>query len=114
SRTRPWKDVYSERLTIERNWRRGRCTVRTLKGHTDGIMCLQFNETLSYTPFPVLITGSSDCTVRIWNLATGAELRCLRGHAHVVRTLQFDDVKLITGSMDCTIRVWDWRNGRCI
>ena len=41
--TRPWKDVYCERLTIERNWRRGRCTVRTLKGHTDGVMCLQFS-----------------------------------------------------------------------
>ncbi len=44
--TRPWKDVYSERMTIERNWRRGRCTVRTIKGHTDGVMCLQFNEAL--------------------------------------------------------------------
>jgi hypothetical protein len=35
--TRPWKDVYSERSTVERSWRRGRYPVRTLRGHTDGV-----------------------------------------------------------------------------
>lgn len=112
--TRPWKNVYSERLTIERNWRRGRCTVRTLKGHTDGVMCLQFSETLQHPSFPVLITGSYDRTARVWNLETGTEIRCLRGHSRAVRTLQFDEAKLITGSMDHTIRVWNWRSGKCI
>ncbi|KAJ7098156.1 WD40-repeat-containing domain protein [Mycena belliarum] len=114
SATRPWKDVYSERLTIERNWRRGRCTVRTLKGHTDGVMCLQFSETLSNPDFPVLITGSYDRTARVWNLETGVELHCLKGHTRAVRALQFDQVKLITGSMDHTLKVWDWRRGKCI
>ncbi|EGN96221.1 hypothetical protein SERLA73DRAFT_94297 [Serpula lacrymans var. lacrymans S7.3] len=112
--TRPWKDVYSERLTIERNWRRGRCTVRTLNGHTDGVMCLQFNETLSHPSFPVLITGSYDRTIRVWNMESGVEIRCLRGHTRAVRALQFDEAKLITGSMDHTIRVWNWRRGECI
>lgn len=114
SLTRPWKHVYSERLTIERNWRRGRCSVRTLKGHTDGIMCLQFSETLSYPAFPVIITGSYDRTVRVWNMETGVELSCLKGHTRAVRALQFDDFKLITGSMDHTLKVWDWRRGQCI
>jgi F-box and WD-40 domain protein MET30 len=112
--TRPWKDVYCERLTVERNWRRGRCTVRTLTGHTDGVMCLQFSETLSHPSFPVLMTGSYDRTVRVWNMETGQEIRCMRGHSRAVRALQFDDCKLITGSMDHTLRVWDWRTGRCI
>jgi F-box and WD-40 domain protein MET30 len=112
--TRPWKDVYSERLKIERNWRRGRCSVRTLRGHTNGVMCLQFSETLPHLPFPVLITGSYDRTARIWNLATGEEIRCLRGHTRALRALQFDQVKLVTGSMDHTLRVWNWRTGECI
>jgi F-box/WD-40 domain protein MET30 len=114
SATRPWKDVYSERLTIEKNWRRGRCMVRTFKGHTDGVMCLQFSETLSNPDFPVLITGSYDRTARVWNMETGVELHCLKGHTRAVRALQFDHVKLITGSMDHTLKVWDWRRGKCI
>ncbi|KAF8652707.1 hypothetical protein AX16_004211 [Volvariella volvacea WC 439] len=112
--TRPWKSVYSERMTVERNWRRGRCTVRTLRGHTDGVMCLQYSETLSHPAFPVLITGSYDRTVRVWNMETGTELHCLKGHTRAVRALQFDECKLITGSMDNTIKVWDWRRGKCI
>lgn len=112
--TRPWKDVYCERLTIERNWRRGRCTVRTLSGHTDGVMCLQFSETLTHPAFPILITGSYDRTARVWNLETGREIHCLTGHTRAVRALQFDEAKLITGSMDNTMRVWDWRTGKCL
>jgi len=111
---RPWKDVYSERLKIERNWRRGRCSVRTLKGHTNSIMCLQFSETLPHLPFPVLITGSFDRTARIWNLETGKEIRCLKGHTRALRALQFDEVKLVTASMDHTLRIWNWRTGECI
>ncbi|KAI0350109.1 WD40 repeat-like protein [Trametes cingulata] len=113
-KTRPWKDVYCERLTIERNWRRGRCTVRTLKGHTDGVMCLQFSETLAHPSFPVLITGSYDRTARVWNLDTGAEVHSLVGHTRAIRALQFDAAKLITGSMDHTMRVWNWRTGQCV
>lgn len=112
--TRPWKTVYCERLAIERNWRRGRYTVRTLKGHTDGIMCLQFNEALAHPSFPVCITGSYDRTARIWNMDTGEELRVLRGHTRGVRCLQFDEAKLITGSMDRTLKIWNWRTGNLI
>ncbi|KAI0094091.1 quinon protein alcohol dehydrogenase-like superfamily [Irpex rosettiformis] len=111
--TRPWKDVYCERLTIERNWRRGRCTVRTLSGHTDGVMCLQFSE-FEHPAFPILITGSYDRTARVWNLETGRQIHCLTGHTRAVRALQFDAVKLITGSMDHTMKVWDWRTGKCL
>jgi F-box and WD-40 domain protein MET30 len=114
AQTRPWKDVYCERLTIERNWRRGRCTVRTLKGHKDGIMCLQINENLSHPSFPILITGSYDRTARVWNLDTGAQIHCLEGHTSAIRSLQFDEVKLVTGSMDRTIRIWNWRMGTCL
>ncbi|KAF9653171.1 WD40 repeat-like protein [Thelephora ganbajun] len=114
TQTRPWKDVYCERLTIERNWRRGRCTVRTLQGHKDGVMCLQINENLTHPSFPILITGSYDRTARVWNLETGTQIHCLEGHASVIRSLQFDEVKLVTGSMDRTIRIWNWRMGTCL
>jgi hypothetical protein len=54
--TRPRKDVYCERLAVERNWRRGRCSIQILN--------LQFIETLTHFAFPVLVTGSNDWTTR--------------------------------------------------
>ncbi|TIA82613.1 hypothetical protein E3P98_01320 [Wallemia ichthyophaga] len=110
--TRPWKAVYTERLLIERNWRRGTHTVQTLSGHTEGVMCLQFDEHAH--PAPTLITGSYDRTARVWNLDTGAQVGVLRGHTRGIRTLKFDEAKLITGSMDRTLKIWNWRNGECI
>ncbi|KZO95838.1 WD40 repeat-like protein [Calocera viscosa TUFC12733] len=112
--TRPWKDVYHERHQVESNWRKGQYVVSTLKGHTEGVMCLQFAEDLPHPSFPVLITGSYDRTARVWNLETGKEIRTLRGHSRAIRALQFDEAKLITGSMDHTLRVWNWRNGQCV
>jgi WD40 repeat protein len=82
---RPWKDVYSERSTVERNWHRGRYSVRTLRGHTHGVTCRQFSETLQHPSFHILIT--CDRTVRVWNIETGFEVRCLCGHMRAVRAL---------------------------
>jgi F-box/WD-40 domain protein MET30 len=112
--TRPWKSVYCERLVVERNWRKGRCQLKTLKGHTDGVMCLQYHTTLTNPHYPVLITGSYDRTVRIWNLDTGEVVRVLRGHTRAVRALQFDQMVLFTGSADGTVRMWNWRKGECM
>ena len=96
TRTRPWKEVYTERLTIERNWRKGRYSARVFKGHTDGVMCLQVMEgETARAEQPgvascggkkgkgkggkgegegVLITGSYDRTARVWDLETGEEV----------------------------------------
>ncbi|RUP44968.1 quinon protein alcohol dehydrogenase-like superfamily [Jimgerdemannia flammicorona] len=106
---RPWKEIYSERLMVERNWRKNKYTSRVLSGHTDGVMCLQYDDSSN-----VLITGSYDKTVRVWNLETGKTLRVLAGHTRCVRALQFDEAKLITGSMDNTLRIWNYHTGQCI
>jgi F-box/WD-40 domain protein MET30 len=130
---KPWKHVYCERLIVERNWRKGRCEIRTLKvgfpvpgnvrrlgavvadiwhrcldqGHTNGVMCLQFHQNLptASPSYPVLITGSYDRTARVWNLETGECVRTLTGHTRAIRALQFDGMMLITGSMDRTLRM---------
>ena len=112
--TRPWKSVYCERLAVERNWRKGLCTVNVLQGHTDAITCLQVAEDLPHPTFPVLMTGSWDRSVRIWNLETGREVGTLHGHTRGVRALQFDALKLITASMDGTLKIWNWRTGECV
>ncbi|KAF3045054.1 hypothetical protein E8E12_006469 [Didymella heteroderae] len=104
---RPWKDVYKDRFRVGTNWKYGRCTTNILKGHTNGIMSLQFDD-------QTLITGSYDATVKVWDVRTGEEIRTLTGHTAGIRCLQFDDTKLITGSLDRTIKVWNWRTGKLI
>ncbi|KAL1847195.1 hypothetical protein Plec18170_008759 [Paecilomyces lecythidis] len=107
TRYRPWKEVYKDRFKVGTNWKYGRCSVKVFKGHTNGVMCLQFEDN-------ILATGSYDATIKIWDTDTGEELRTLRGHTSGIRCLQFDDTKLISGSIDRTIKVWNWRTGECI
>ncbi|KAG0331061.1 hypothetical protein BG000_011245 [Podila horticola] len=104
---RPWKEIYSERLIVERNWRKRNFKVKAFRGHTDGVMCLQFDDSF-------LITGSYDNTAKVWNIETGECLRTLTGHALCIRALHFDDAKLITGSMDRTLKIWNYHTGQCI
>ncbi|CAO0797881.1 unnamed protein product [Mucor circinelloides] len=107
---RPWKDVYSERLVVERNWRSNNHTLLSLRGgHKDGVMCVQFDEILK-----IVVTGSFDKTVCVWDLETGALRQTLRGHSRCVRALQFDDAKLVTGAMDNTLKIWNYQTGQCI
>ena len=99
---RPWKTVYSERCKVEQNWRHGRYTTKILRGHTDGVMCLQAADNM-------LATGSYDCTTRIWDLDTLETIKVLSGHTRGVTSLQFDSGKLISASMDGTLRIWNYR-----
>ncbi|RMZ83246.1 hypothetical protein DV738_g1216, partial [Chaetothyriales sp. CBS 135597] len=105
-RTRPWKDVYKDRFRVGTNWKNGRCSIKVLKGHTNGVMALQILD-------HVLATGSYDATIKIWDLDTGEEIQTLTGHTMGIRCLQFDEQKLISGSLDKTIKVWNWRTGEC-
>lgn len=106
-RTRPWKDVYKDRFKVGTNWKYGRCSTRVFKGHTNGIMCLQFNES-------ILATGSYDTNIKVWDIETGDEIRTLEGHENGIRCLQFDDTKLISGSVDRTVKIWNWHTGECL
>jgi F-box and WD-40 domain protein MET30 len=102
-----WKGVYRDRFKIGSNWKYGRCSIKSFRGHTNGVTCLQFDDN-------VLVTGSYDMTIKIWNIETGEEIRTLQGHTSGIRALQFDDTKLISGSLDNTIKVWNWQTGECL
>ncbi|KAK3045160.1 hypothetical protein LTS18_014430, partial [Coniosporium uncinatum] len=103
---RPWKDVYKDRFKVGTNWKHGRFSMQIFRGHSNGVMCLQFDDT-------TLVTGSYDSTIKIWDIETGEEIRTLIGHDAGVRCLQFSDTCLVSGSLDNTIKIWDWRTGQC-
>ncbi|KAF2716064.1 WD40 repeat-like protein [Polychaeton citri CBS 116435] len=106
-RRRPWKDVYKDRYRVGTAWKYGRFKTKIFKGHTNGVMCLQFDDN-------ILVSGSYDCTVKVWDVETGIERMTLRGHTSGIRCLQFEGRKLITGSLDKTIKIWDLGSGRCL
>lgn len=105
-KTRPWKEVYSERYNIESNWRHGRYRTLEFK-QSSPVMALQFDE-------QYLITGTYEGTVHVWDIETGKLERKLLGHLKSVNALKFDATKLITGSIDKTVRVWNYRTGDCV
>ena len=61
-----------------------------------------------------LASGSSDATVRIWDVETAATLQVLAQHTGWVLFLRERGQHIISGSRDNTIRVWDYEEGKCL
>ncbi|HEX4588815.1 MAG TPA: WD40 repeat domain-containing protein, partial [Gemmataceae bacterium] len=77
-------------------------------GHTEAI------EKVAFTPDGKrLVTASKDKTVRVWDIATGRELRTLIGHTGIVRGLTVlpDNRRAATAGWDGTVRLWDLDTG---
>ncbi|KAI8337278.1 quinon protein alcohol dehydrogenase-like superfamily [Chlamydoabsidia padenii] len=107
---KPWKAVYSERLVVERHWRKQQAKVYTVnEAHPGGIWAVAFCEAQG-----IMVTGGCDKTIKVWSLSNGALIRTLQGHTRAVRTLQMDDTKLVSGGMDNTLKVWSHHTGQCI
>jgi WD40 repeat protein len=63
-----------------------------------------------------LASGSSDKTVRLWDIRTGKCLKILQGHTYWIRSVAFspDGKTLASGNRDSTIKLWDVKTGECI
>ena len=57
----------------------------------------------------LLVSGSSDTTIKVWDLHTGLETLTLRGHDHWVSGVAFrpDGQVLLSSSVDWTLKLWD-------
>jgi WD40 repeat protein len=55
-----------------------------------------------------VVSGGGDRTVRLWDLATGKEVRLFTGHEGDVRSVAVtpDGKYVVSGSLDRTVRVW--------
>jgi len=64
-------------------------------------------------PKTVLISGSLDNTIKVWDIDTGKAVRTLFGHIEGVWAVASDKLRLVSGSHDRTIKVWNQEDGRC-
>jgi WD40 repeat protein len=79
-----------------------------LSGHESAVWFAAFSPDQSR-----IVTASWDKTARIWDTATGKEIRVLRGHQGELSSAMFspDGSRILTASTDRTARIWDAASG---
>jgi WD40 repeat protein len=102
-----WYALCRTRSIIENRWRTSNYKTHILSGHEENIYCIQFNDRM-------LVSGSRDRTIRLWDMITGEQLRILRGHTASVLCLQYDEEILVTGGGDHIAIVWDINTGKML
>jgi WD40 repeat protein len=62
----------------------------------------------------LVASGSDDNTIKLWDVATGRQLRTLSGHSSAVWSIAFSPRGgvLASGSNDTTVRLWEVASGR--
>jgi len=91
--------------------KKGEAMVRggaTIAGHSDCIFAAAISPDARF-----LATASYDKLIKIWDLASGKELRTLKDHIDAIYALAFtqDGKRLISGAADRTVKVWDPETG---
>ena len=81
----------------------------TLTGHSSGVRSVAYSPDGRY-----LASGGDDGAIKIWEVATGTELRTLTDHSEVVRSLAYspDGRYLASGSQDKTTKIWEVATGK--
>ncbi|OAY69672.1 Zinc finger CCCH domain-containing protein 17, partial [Ananas comosus] len=83
-------------------WDRDKCCFKpaaTLRGHKKAVFSFIVGAHRLYS-------GSMDCTIRVWDLATFQCTHTLTGHESVVMSLLCWDQFLFSCSLDGTVKVW--------
>ncbi len=85
-------------------------------GHSAGINAVAFSPNGRLLATGSGSTSGHDTTVRLWDAASGRELRTLVGHTDWINSLAFtrDGKTLASGANDGTVRVWNVVNGETL
>ena len=76
---------------------------KILKGHTGAVTSVIF----SYDEY-LLVSGSTDKTVKLWNVEKQEIIQTFLGHSDVITSVAINISKkiVISGSYDKTIKIW--------
>jgi WD40 repeat protein/serine/threonine protein kinase len=96
-------------------------SIRIFEGHTHLVSVVEGHTHLvsavAVTPDgDFAISGSADCTLRLWDLQSGQSIRTLEGHTGPINGVAVtpDGRRVLSGSTDLTLRLWDLETGRQI
>ena len=81
--------------------------VKVLEGHTNSVLSVCIKDNL-------IISGSFDKTIKIWDIESGKGIKTLEGHKDCVNSVAIKDNLVISGSDDKTIKIWDVCTGLCL
>src|SRR5438270_13241252 len=84
---------------------------QTLKGHSGLVWSVAFSHDDKR-----LALASDDCTMKVWDTASGNCFQTLEGHSGWVRSVAFshNDKRLASALHDCTMKVWDTALSNCL
>ena len=79
--------------------------IATLEGHTSSVNSVAFSP----VDATLLATGSSDGTVKLWDVMTQQNIATFKGHTAGVTSVSFssDGTVLASGSWDRTVKLWN-------
>jgi len=85
--------------------------IRTLTGHSSWVDSLAISQ-----DGKILVSGSYDNTIKLWDLSTGKPLHTLVGHGSTVFSVAIspDRQTVVSGSDDGTIKLWNATNAELI
>ncbi|KAJ5296059.1 hypothetical protein PENANT_c021G03317 [Penicillium antarcticum] len=80
--------------------------LRVLTGHQHSVRAIAAHG-------DTLVSGSYDCTVKVWKISTGQTLHTLQGHSMKVYSVVLDHKRnrCISGAMDHMVKVWSLDDG---
>jgi len=80
-----------------------------IEGHDNSVKSLCWSKDGAH-----IFSGSSDYTIRKWQLIDGKEVFVLRGHTNVVRSIYVspDERHLVSASSDYSVRIWNLKTNR--
>ena len=112
-----YREMILEEIKRKEAERRRKCklenvsVVCTLTGHSKYVYSVAISP-----DGQTLVSGSSDYTIKIWELSTGQLLRTLTGHSEPVWSVAIspDGQTLVSGSWDGTIKIWQLSTGKLL
>lgn len=101
------KPVLKPKAKKHKQWR----LKRVLVGHNGWVRCLAIDPSNEF-----FASGSTDSTIRFWDMASGSLKLTLTGHVSSIRAMAISKMftYLFSASEDKSVRCWDLTTNKCI